>query len=193
MNKNQPTGSAEVLPEQIETIKRNAPRLGKIQRSALDNMLSQPGGWDYATLPLEWRARNLESVMNAVVRHNNNECNNDCPVPDDQLLMMWRLGPKGGKRWINLDRDPENLIAKIKSVSEELGERMQNLYHLCNNALSEYEIDDDIPKFYYVARHESEFNKEFKDIILAYRSKVCKPDSRGDSSTLRWPLTQRRL
>jgi hypothetical protein len=98
-----PQGEREVLPLKP----KKAPRLGSSQMSALKDMLDQKRGWNEYGLSQKWAASTYFSVMNAVHRHNQGLCGDDCPIPNNQVLVRAALGPKGGRRWVAVDRDPE--------------------------------------------------------------------------------------
>jgi hypothetical protein len=100
-----PRGEREALP----TKPNKAPRLGSTQISALKEMSDKSKGWDPYSLSRTWAASTYFSVMNAVHRHNQGLCGDDCPIPDNQVLVQAALGPKGGRRWVAVDRDPEEL------------------------------------------------------------------------------------
>jgi hypothetical protein len=88
---------------------KKAPRLGSTQISALKEMSDKSKGWDPYSLSRTWSTRTYSSVVNAVHRHNQGLCGDDCPIPDNQVLVETALDHKGGGIWFAVDRDPEEL------------------------------------------------------------------------------------
>jgi hypothetical protein len=81
-------------------------------------MVSRAGGWHPSMLQSKWYNSTLNSIENAIFRHNAGRCFEDCPVPDNQVVVAAPIGPKGGQRWVAVT--PDEILQKCASISEEL-------------------------------------------------------------------------
>ncbi len=114
-------------------------RLGRNQQKVLAMMRSRVG-WDRSMLRGGWSYRTWLSIKNAIIRHNQGLCLDDCPIPDNKVIVAIPIGPRGGKIWVAVA--PDAIIRECESVSNELREFAERwLFLIAHEGVTEKAID----------------------------------------------------